>query len=205
MTGLSYKSALFMMHRIRWALADDSVTPAKLEGTVEVDEAYIGGKPRYRLTGKRGHGTKQQPIVAMVARGGDARVRVLEKVNSKNLTQAVVRYVSPESTLMTDESWAYTKPGRRFKGGHYTVRHGSHEYVRGEVHSNTVEGFFSLIKRGIYGTYHSVSRHHLHRYLSEFEYRYNTRKMDDGERVSVAIKRAQGKRLRYREPIAAMG
>jgi transposase-like protein len=201
MTGLSYKSALFLMHRIRFALADSYDATQKLEGTIEVDEAYVGGKPRHRSPrNKRGHGTDKRPIVALVQRGGEVRAFAPERVTAATLRRAIAEHINARrARLITDESWAYTKIGRRFAGGHYTVNHARREYVRGFVTTNTVEGFFSLIKRGLYGTFHSVSPQHLHRYLAEFEYRYNTRKLDDGERTSLAIKRSQGKRLRYRE------
>jgi hypothetical protein len=202
MTGISYKSVLFLMHRIRFAMSDVPATPEKLDGTVEVDEAYVGGKPRYRLRGKRGRGTEQQPIIALVQRDGKARARVIDRVTAKNASRFILENINTEARLITDEAWHFTKVGRKFPGGHWTVNHSRHEYARGDIHSNTIEGFFSLVKRGIYGTFHSVSRHHLHRYLDEFCYRYNTRKISDGERVSQAIKMAQGKRLQYREPLA---
>jgi transposase-like protein len=203
MTGLSYKSALFLMHRIRFALAGDPLTPAKLEGIIEADETYVGGKPRYKGPhNKRGMGANKIPVFALVARGGEVRARVPEKVTADTLGRMIGRHVNPlHARLMTDESWAYTKVGRRFFGGHDTVNHSKREYARGDVTTNTVEGFFSLLKRGIYGTYHSVSRQHLHRYVAEFEYRYNTRKCTDSQRLTQAFKSAQGKRLRYREPV----
>jgi transposase-like protein len=105
--------------------------------------------------------------------------------------------VHPSSTILSDENSGYTGIGAEFAGGHHTVKHGKREYVRGEVHSNTVEGFFSLVKRGITGIYHNVSREHLHRYLAEFEFRYNNRELDDGDRTNAAIKAAEGKRLVY--------
>lgn len=202
MTGVSYKSALFLMHRIRFALADDPVTSAKLEGIIEADETYVGGKPRYKgPQNKRGLGADKVPVFALVQRGGEARAFVPRKVTAATISRLIHYHVSPpHARLMTDESWAYTKIGRKFAGGHDTVNHARREYARGDVTTNTVEGFFSILKRGLYGTYHSVSETHLHRYVSEFEYRYNTRKMSDGERVTKAIKQAVGKRLRYREP-----
>jgi hypothetical protein len=203
MTGISYKSALFLMHRIRFAMADVPATPEKLEGTVEVDEAYIGGKPRYKLQGKRGRGTDQKPIIALVQRDGQARARVIDRVTAANASHFILQNISTSARLITDEAWHFTKVGRKFPGGHFTVNHSAGEYVRGDIYSNTIEGFFSLVKRGIYGTFHSVSRHHLHRYLDEFCYRYNTRKLTDGERITEAIRKAQGKRLQYREPVAA--
>lgn len=106
---------------------------------------------------------------------------------------------------MTDESSAYTKVGRSFAGGHETVSHKEKEYARGDVTTNTIEGAFSLLKRGIYGTFHSISRKHLHRYLAEFEFRYNARKITDGERVARAVRAAFGKRLTYRDQLAGVG
>jgi transposase-like protein len=204
MTGVSYKSALFLMHRIRFALADDPITPAKLEGIIEADETYVGGKPRYKGPhNKRGAGTDKTPVVALLQRGGEVRTYTprYQKVTAATLGRIIAENVKPShSRLMTDQSWAYTKIGQRFAGGHDTVNHARKEYARGDVTTNTVEGFFSLVKRGLYGTYHSVSKEHLHRYIAEFQYRYNTRKMNDGERVTKAIKQAVGKRLMYREP-----
>lgn len=201
MTGLSYKSTLFLMHRIRFALAGDPVTPAKLEGIIEADETYVGGKPRYKGPhNKRGLHDKT-PVFALVVRGGGVRARVPDKVTASTLGKFIARNVNPmHARLITDESWAYTKIGRKFFGGHDTVNHSRREYARGDVTTNTVEGFFSLLKRGLYGTFHSVSDRHLHRYVAEFEYRYNTRKMNDGERTTKAIQQAVGKRLLYSQP-----
>ena|SRR5690606_5277716 len=102
---------------------------------------------------------------------------------------------------MTDEARQYEGIGQEFEGGHHTVKHSADEYVRGDVSTNAVEGYFSIVKRGINGIYHSVSKQHLHCYLAEFEFRYNRRHFEDGERVIAAIQAADGKRLRYREPI----
>ena len=202
MTGLSYKSALFLMHRIRWALSDDTISPAKLEGTIEADETYVGGKPRNKGPhNKRGMGADKTPVFAMVQRGGEARAFVPVRVTAKSISRLIEDHIRPSrARLMTDEAWVYTKIGRRFAGGHYTVNHARKEYARGDVTTNSVEGFFSLLKRGLYGTYHAVSDRHLHRYVTEFQYRYNTRKMNDGDRVTKAIRNSVGKRLHYREP-----
>lgn len=107
--------------------------------------------------------------------------------------------ISP-TRLITDELHAYKSIGKEFSGGHDVVKHSRKEYARGDVYTNTAESFFALLKRGIYGTFHSVSKKHLHRYLSEFEFRWITRKVDDGERLKTAIKAADGKRLIYYEP-----
>lgn len=205
MTGLSYKSALFMMHRIRFAMANGHEMEPMLDGTVEADETYVGGKPRYRgphnnpLKGK-----KHKPAVfAMVERGGRARAMVMPEVSGANLKRELRNHVFYTARLITDESNWYANPDREYYGGHHTVNHSAKEYVRGDIYTNTVEGFFSLLKRGLIGTFHSVSKKHLHRYVAEFEYRYNTRAMEDGARTSQAIRQAVGKRLLYREPTAS--
>jgi transposase-like protein len=199
-TGLSYKSALFMLHRIRFAMADSVVGP--LGGEVEVDETYVGGKPRYKGVSKRGRGTKKQCVLAMVERGGRVKTRPIANVTGKTLKAAIREDVHPDSRIITDENSAYTGIGAEFAGGHHTVCHSAREYVRGDIHSNTIEGFFSIVKRGINGIYHAVSKEHLHRYMAEFEFRYNNRELEDGERTAAAIKAAEGKRLMYKTPVA---
>lgn len=211
-TGLSYKSALFLMHRIRFAMQDDHGLPPKLRGVVEVDEAYIGGKPRYKVSQRdprtkklrdvhyqyRLKWTDKTPILALVERGGDIRTRVIERVDKATLGRAVRELVAPGSTVYTDENQSYKHLGRGKRYAHDFVTHSKGEYARGPVSTNTVEGFFALVKRGVYGTFHSVSKHRLPLYLAEFEYRYNTRKLNDGERTARAIRKADGKRLHYR-------
>jgi len=205
--GIGYRAALFMMHRIRFAMADHG-TSAPLTGTVEADETYVGGKPRRRNyeqagspTLKRGPKGNLAPVLGIVQRGGGLRLRHVPKVTADNLHAFVLSHAkSGQSTLMTDDNPKYLKPGRRFRGGHQTVNHTIKEYARGSAHTNTIESAFAILKRGIYGTFHAVSEEHLHRYCAEFEFRYNTRKTDDTERVLLAVKSANGKRLRYREP-----
>ena len=202
-TGLSYKSALFMMHRIRYAMADDHSTSPKLRGVVEVDETYVGGKPRGRGPHKRGRGTAKTPVVALVERGGKVRAKAMERLTAADLKGAIRDNVDTSARIVTDELAAYTGIGDEYEGGHDRIRHSDKVYVQGDVHTNTVEGFFALLKRGVYGTFHSVSKRHLHRYVAEFEYRYNTRGMDDGERTALAIRKAEGKRLMYTVPTQA--
>lgn len=202
-TGVSYKSALFMLHRIRFAMADSVVGP--LSGDVEVDETYVGGKPRYKGQSKRGRGTNKQPVVALVERGGRVKTRPVANVTGATLKGIIRESVDRSSRIITDENTAYRGIGPEFAGGHESVCHSRKEYVRGDIHSNTIEGFFSQVKRGLNGIYHSVSKEHLHRYLAEFEFRYNNRELTDGQRTVAAIKAAQGKRLLYKEPVQCQG
>lgn len=202
---ITHKSALFVLRRLRHGLGYDEKIDGKklLVGTVEVDETYVGGKPRYKGTGGTGRGTAKTPVVAIVQRGGDVRFRMMERLTADNLAAAVAANASITARLITDELPTYKHVGRHFLGGHEVVTHSRKEYVRPgtDVHSNTVEGVFSLLKRGVMGTFHSVSKKHLPNYLNEFEFRHNTRKMDDGKRVSAAIRKVQGKRLAYRESV----
>lgn len=201
-TGVSYKSALFMMHRIRFAMADDPATPEPLTGTIEVDETYVGGKPRVKQRGGSHLSpvANKTPVVAMVQRNGEVRAMVMPTVNAENLKVAIRENVHPSARLMTDEAAYYKTLGKDYKGGHHRVVHSRGEYVRGDVTTNTVEGFFSILKRGINGTFHSVSPKHLHRYVAEFAYKYNTRKLNDCERIAIAIQKSEGKRLLYKQP-----
>jgi len=126
----------------------------------------------------------------------------MPNVRAVNLAEAVREIVNPESSrLITDEKQWWRRPGCEFALGHDTVNHRSREFARGDVTSNTIEGVFSLLKRGIYGTFHNVSKYHLHRYLSEFDFRYNNRKIDDGARTVLAIRQEDGKRLLYKTPL----
>jgi transposase-like protein len=196
-TGLSYKSALFMMHRVRAAMRGTGIKTV-LSGTVEADETYVGGKPRNPgKHNKRGRGTKKTPVFAVVERNGNVRTSVVQRLDGESLTAAIKAVTDPSARIITDENPAYNK-----LANHETVNHGRREFARGDVHSNTVEGFFSLIKRGLYGVYHAVSKKHLPRYINEFEFRYDTRGMDDGERTMTAMHRAAGVRLMYQEQTA---
>jgi transposase-like protein len=194
--GVTLKTAWFIAHRVRYAMTQSPLAE-KLSGTVEADETYIGGKVRNRHGGNTGRSLRTKtPVVTLVERNGDARSAVVPNVNSMNIARVLWRNVDNDATLMTDEWSAYKYPGRKF-AAHHTVKHKAREYVRGEVYTNTVEGFFSQLKRSIDGTHHAVSRHHLHRYLAEFDYRYNTRKISDGQRTAQTISQAAGKRLTY--------
>ena len=191
--GITYKSAWFMMHRIRYAMEQKSF--GKLNGIVEADETYIGGKGRRtaRLTGFE----NKTAVVALVQRNGDVRSFPVETVSAKTLRNILTENLDKETRLMTDELQGYIKVGREFKS-HEVVKHGKFEYVRGDVTTNTVEGYFGLLKRGVNGTYHHISKEHLHRYLAEFNFRYNNRKIDDTERTVKALLGFEGKRLTYK-------
>lgn len=199
---ITHKSALFVLRRIRHGMGMDQV--GQLSGTVEVDETYVGGKPRHPMKGKgKAKARDKAPVIALVQRGGDVRFRMMDRVTAAGLTKAIAENVALSSRIITDESPAYKGVGRFYQGGHETVAHGKKEYVREgtDVHSNTVEGVFSLLKRGVMGTFHSVSKKHLPNYLNEFEFRHNTRKMNDGQRIAKAIRATDGKRLQYRESV----
>jgi transposase-like protein len=199
---ISYKSALFLMNRIRFAMAPDNPEAEKLTGTVECDETYVGGKPRFKGTSKRGRGTKKTPVFAAVERHGRIRSQVVADVCGKTLKGAIRELVDRQARLMTDDYAAYAGIGKEFAGGHHTVAHSTQEYVRGDIHTNTAESSFALLKRGITGIYHSVSKEYLHRYLWQFDFLWNARRMNDGERTIMAIKLAEGKRLMYKQSAA---
>jgi len=210
-TGVSYKSALFMMHRIRWAMSDAANT-GPLSGDVEADATFVGGKIRKRsVRGKRRPSAykwadNKTPVIAVVQRNGEARAEVVTSVTSDNLAKHLRENVNPRrARLHTDEARHYANVGREFAGGHYTVRHGYNEYARQDgpvlATTNTVEGFFAILKRGVIGTFHHVSPKHLHRYVSEFEFRYNTRKLEDGARLRAVVRAADGRRLTYAEQV----
>jgi len=199
---ISYKSALFLMNRIRFAMAPDNPEADKLAGTVEVDETYVGGKPRYRRQYPTGRGTRKTPVFAAVERDGRIRRRVIPNVNGRTLRGAIRELVDSQSRIITDDFTSYMGIGKDFAGGHHTVAHGTREYVRGDIHTNTAESSFAILKRGITGIHHSVSKEYLHRYLWHFDFLWNLRKMNDGERTVAAIRAAEGRRLMYRAPAA---
>lgn len=199
---ISYKSALFLMNRIRFAMAPDGDVP-KLSGTVECDETYIGPrKTRHPGMSKRGRGTSKVPVFCAVERNGDIRRRIIPDVTAATLKEAIREEVDRSARLVTDEFTAYRGIGAEYAGGHDTVCHVTKEYVRGDVHTNTAESSHALVKRGIIGIYHNVSREYLHRYLWQYDFLWNTRTMNDGERTVAAMKAAEGKRLMYQQPLA---
>jgi transposase-like protein len=200
----SYRSAWHLAHRIRYAMTQEPLA-GLLKGTVEADETYVGGKPRLgnkqtKSARPRGRGAKKPIVAALVERGGRVVARPVERVDAKTLGQFVGKHVDRSATLMTDEWGSYVTVGKKY-AAHETVNHSKREYARGDAHTNTVEGFFALLKRGIVGSFHTVSRQHLGRYVDEFAYRYDRRNMTDGERTLAAIKASEGKRLTYKAPI----
>ena len=197
---ITHKSALFVLRRIRHGLGSQGEAP-KLQGSVEADELYLGGRRRNTRRGRPGPESHKTPVFGMVQRDGDLRLRMMERLTSDRLTEVLAENADLTCRLLTDDFFAYRRSGQYFSGGHEVVKHSAGEYARGDVHTNTIEGVFSLIRRGVMGTFHSVSRKHIPNYLNEFEFRWNTRKLDDGQRVSRAIKAVDGKRLEYRESV----
>lgn len=201
MLGLgSYRSAWFMMHRIRFALRDP-IFADKLGGgggTVEADETYVGGKVKGMGRAYKGNKTA---VVALVERGGRVRSRSVEKVTGATLRKVLDQHLDPSANLMTDDLPAYRKPGKRF-ASHQSVNHSAGEYVRGEAHTNTVEGYFSLFKRGVNGTFHHIGAQYMDQYLAEFDFRYNHRSINDGARTIAGLEKSEGKRLMLRRPQA---
>lgn len=206
MLGITYKAAWFMSHRIRHAMKEGPLA-AKLRGTVEVDETYIGGKQENRPNEirRREIMPKKIQVVALVSRSGRARVVPVKIVNaSKSRLQNMVKgNVSKDSKVYTDGWKGYTGIGESFKGGHETVNHSMSQYVRpGDIHTNSVESFFSLLKRGITGTFHHISGQHLDAYCSEFSFRWSMKKSTDRERAVAVLAAVVGKRLVYSHMIA---
>lgn len=200
MLGVTYKAAWFMSHRLRYAVKQDPIRQ-KLRGTVEVDETYIGGKQENRPLDMRRRGVmpKKLPVVALVSRAGRVRSFPMRRVSAQNLTDAIRDNVSKDSAIYTDSHHVYTGVGKHFEKGHKTVNHTNFQYVRpGNIHTNSVESYFSLMKRGIMGTFHHIGGQHLDQYCGEFAFRWNTRKLTDTMRAVVALKMVEGKRLFYK-------
>lgn len=198
MLALSYKTAWFLMHRIRESL---KITPSGPLGgqnkVVEVDETFVGGRAKNRA---HREAAEKKAVLSLVERDGAVRSFHVASVTGKTLRPIIVRQIDRASYLMTDESTVYPSIGREF-GGHGTVNHSANEYARAHFwHTNTAENFFSIFKRGIVGVYHHVSEAHLHRYTAEFDFRYNNRKVADAERMARSIPGIVGKRLTYRRP-----
>ncbi len=212
--GVTLRTAWHMSHRIRLAMAPHSDVFGPIGGagkTIEVDETFIGNRDRepnpWQFTNEGGwrrarniRSGSKIPVVTLVERGGAARSFVADDVTTHELRRIIMAQADTKSALMTDQWRAYLSIGRRF-ASHETVNHSTEEYVRGDVHTNTVEGFFSIFKRGMRGIYQHCDERHLHRYLAEFDFRYSNRTalgVDDDERTERAIQGISGKRLTYR-------
>lgn len=204
--GVTQKTAWFLLHRIR--LAQQSKSGGKLSGEVEVDETFIGGKARNMHASKRneritGTGGKDKTIAfGMVERGGRVRTAVVDTRKKSVLQKQIREHVQAGAAIFSDELLSYEGLSDDFK--HAVINHAV-EYVNGNVHTNTMENFWSLVKRGLHGTYVSVEPYHLFRYLDEQAFRYNNRKMSDSERFDIGVREIAGKRLTYAELIGKEG
>jgi transposase-like protein len=200
MIGVTYKTAWFMCHRIRAAMdQNDGPLGGEPEKIVEADETFVGGSQSnrtYRLVAPK------KIMFTLVERGGHARSFHVANVHANTLRPLLFQNADRLSSLMTDENAAYSKAGEQF-WQHQTVNHRARQYGKsGGWHTNTVENFFSIFKRGIIGVYHHVSEAHLSRYAREFDFRYNHRDVSDGERADQSLRGIFGKRLTYRRPHA---
>ena len=206
MLKVTYRSAWFMAHRIRYTMTQEPLS-SKLDGIVEIDETWIGGKLRRQRTtegkaaNRRNKTVNKAPVVAVLQRGGRVQSMHVSRVTAENLKPIVERMVAEDAHIMTDSSTTLrgALKGRR----HDTVNHFVNEFARHEngvcISTNSVEGFFGILKRGINGVYHHVGQQHLHRYLTEFDFRYNSRKETDSMRTIHALQATTGKRLMLRD------
>jgi len=204
--GVTYKTAWFICHRLREAMHNPSPAPIGGSGkAVEADETYVGGKEKNRHRNKRKGdrgGVAKEAVVTLVERGGEARSFHVANVTARTLGRVIFTNVDRRSHLNADGSPIYPGIGRDF-ARFSAVNHAAGEYVRDDAHSNTVESYFAVLKRGVYGTFHHVSEAHLHRYLAEFDFRYNNRQalgVDDTMRSDELLRGIGGKRLTYRRP-----
>jgi transposase-like protein len=204
----SYRTAWFMAHRIREGMRELFPETGPLGGKgkkVEIDESFVGGLEKNKHRSKRKHkgtgGVGKEAVFALVERGGRVRSHHVPAINAKTLRPILQAHVDGATFVMTDEGGAAKKIGSEFKR-HGSVNHSIGEYVRGDIHTNTIEGYFSIMKRGIYGTFHHISQQHLKRYLAEFDFKYNERSalgIDDKTRAAKAVKGIVGKRLTYQQ------
>jgi transposase-like protein len=199
--NITYKSAWFMCHRIREAMKAGGVVLPPLGGKgkhVEADETFIGRKAGSVMGG--GGVEHKRTVLSLVERGGEVRSFHVDRATASNVAPHMAKHLDIESTLNTDEAKRFVGIGRTFKGGHQTVDHSVKEYARGTAHTNTLEGYFSIFKKGMRGVYQHCDERHLHRYLAEFDFRYSNRAAlgtDDKARTRKALRGISGKRLTY--------
>lgn len=207
---ITVKSAWFLSHRIRLCMKMEPIS-GLLQGVVEADECYVGGKPRRKNNthssgSKRGRGTDKEPVAVLVERDGVAICRSVPNATTRDIQRLAKTFIAGDATLMTDESQIYNGADKNFTGGHHTVKHSAGEYARRitsnlTAHNNTAESFFALLKRGHYGIFHHLSKRHLGRYCDEFSFRWKHRKTSDGHRMMALIDATEGKRLKYKGPV----
>jgi len=199
--GITQKTAWFMLHRIRHSLGLN-IQPDKLEGTCEADETYIGGQEKNKHQSKKIKGTQgrslktKTPVVGIIKRGGELRANVVEGTSNEILKKFIDENLKQGTLLNTDEWLGYKGLSKIFD--HKVVKHNQKEYVKGDIHTNTIEGFWAILKRGIMGIYHSMSKKHLQKYVDEFVFRYNTRGFSESYRFDYVLNNINN-RLTYKE------
>ena len=195
---ITQKSAWFMLSRIRQCFGLDN---DKLDGEIEADETFVGGKNANRHADKKVHGTAddKSPVLGMVQRDGKLKAMKIPNTTTETLSREIIKNVKEGAKLYTDEYTSYKSLQRVYD--HQTVKHSKSEYVRGRVHTNTIEGFWSILKRGIFGVYHFTSKKHLQLYVDEFVFRYNSRTITEAKRFNLLLTNTEN-RITYKELIS---